>query len=107
MHLTQPQDDPAVWVMLEMFRSRQDWDEHMKQPYNVAGNIHPDGPAPGAVGSPVARRTLNIRRTGISGRDDRSAHWRVRSLIFTSDPAGGHEAAQASGARNAAHTRPG
>ena len=39
MHLTQPQDDPAVWVMLEMFRSRQDWDEHMKQPYNVAGNI--------------------------------------------------------------------
>ncbi len=39
MHLTQPQDDPAVWVMLEMFRSRQDWDEHMKQPYNVAGNV--------------------------------------------------------------------
>jgi quinol monooxygenase YgiN len=39
MHLTQPQDDPAVWVMLEMFRSRRDWDEHMKQPYNVAGNV--------------------------------------------------------------------
>jgi quinol monooxygenase YgiN len=39
MHLTQPQDDPAVWVMLEMFRSRQDWDEHMKQPYNVTGNV--------------------------------------------------------------------
>jgi len=38
MHLVQPQDDPDNWVMLEMFRSRADWDEHMRQPYNVAGN---------------------------------------------------------------------
>nr|WP_296067017.1 antibiotic biosynthesis monooxygenase family protein [uncultured Actinoplanes sp.] len=38
MHLVQPQDDPDNWVMLEMFRSRADWDEHMTQPYNVAGN---------------------------------------------------------------------
>ncbi len=38
MHLVQPQDDPDTWVMLEMFRSRAAWDEHMRQPYNVAGN---------------------------------------------------------------------
>jgi quinol monooxygenase YgiN len=38
MHLVQPQDDPDNWVMLEMFRSRADWDEHMSQPYNVEGN---------------------------------------------------------------------
>jgi quinol monooxygenase YgiN len=24
--------------MLEMFRSRKDWDEHMRQPYNLDGN---------------------------------------------------------------------
>ena len=39
MHLVQPQDDPANWVMLEMFRSRAAWDEHMQQPYNVQGNV--------------------------------------------------------------------
>jgi quinol monooxygenase YgiN len=39
MHLAQPQDDPDTWVMLEMFRSRSAWDEHMKQPHNVKGNI--------------------------------------------------------------------
>ncbi|GAA3347244.1 hypothetical protein GCM10020358_61270 [Amorphoplanes nipponensis] len=38
MHLVQPQDDPDTWVMLEMFRSRAAWDEHMGQPYNVRGN---------------------------------------------------------------------
>jgi quinol monooxygenase YgiN len=38
MHLAQPQDDPDNWVMLEMFRSRAAWDEHMQQPYNVEGN---------------------------------------------------------------------
>jgi quinol monooxygenase YgiN len=38
MHLVQPQDDPDSWVMLEMFRSRKDWDEHMRQPYNLDGN---------------------------------------------------------------------
>jgi quinol monooxygenase YgiN len=38
MHLTQPQDDPDCWVMLEMFRSRAAWDEHMQQPYNTEGN---------------------------------------------------------------------
>ncbi len=39
MHLTQPQDDPNTWIMLEMFRSRAAWDEHMQQPYNVDGNV--------------------------------------------------------------------
>lgn len=39
MHLTQPHDDPDVWVMLEMFRSRSAWDEHMRQPYNLQGNV--------------------------------------------------------------------
>jgi quinol monooxygenase YgiN len=38
MHLAQPQDDPDSWVMLEMFRSRAAWDEHMRQPYVVEGN---------------------------------------------------------------------
>jgi quinol monooxygenase YgiN len=38
MHLVQPQDDPESWVMLEMFRSRVAWDEHMQQPYNTEGN---------------------------------------------------------------------
>jgi quinol monooxygenase YgiN len=39
MHLVQPQDDPDTWVMLEMFRSRAAWDEHMQQPYNTEGSI--------------------------------------------------------------------
>ena len=38
MHLVQPQDDPDTWVMLEMFRSRAAWDEHMRQPHNTEGN---------------------------------------------------------------------
>jgi quinol monooxygenase YgiN len=38
MHLVQPQDDPESWLMLEMFRSRAAWDEHMQQPYNTEGN---------------------------------------------------------------------
>jgi quinol monooxygenase YgiN len=38
MHLVQPHDDPASWLMLEMFRSRAAWDEHMLQPYNTEGN---------------------------------------------------------------------
>ena len=38
MHLTRPQDEPDTWVMLEMFRSRAAWDEHMGQPYNTRGN---------------------------------------------------------------------
>ncbi|TRW46496.1 putative quinol monooxygenase [Georgenia yuyongxinii] len=38
MHLVQPEDDPDNWVMLEMFRSRDAWNEHMRQPYNTEGN---------------------------------------------------------------------
>ena len=38
MHFLAPQDDPDTWVMLEMFRSRAAWDEHMRQPYNTEGN---------------------------------------------------------------------
>lgn len=38
MHLVQPQDDRDTWMMLEMFRSRAAWDEHMRQPYNTEGN---------------------------------------------------------------------
>jgi len=33
-----PQDDVDTWVMLEMFRSRAAWDEHMRQSYNTEGN---------------------------------------------------------------------
>ena len=32
MHFLQPQDDSDTWVMLEMFRSRAAWDEHMASP---------------------------------------------------------------------------
>jgi quinol monooxygenase YgiN len=39
MYLVQPQDDPDTWVMLEMFRSQAAWDDHMRQPYNIEGNI--------------------------------------------------------------------
>jgi quinol monooxygenase YgiN len=38
MHLVQPRDEPDTWVMLEMFRSRAAWDEHMRQPNNTEGN---------------------------------------------------------------------
>src|SRR3954447_14060698 len=38
MHFLQPHDDPETWVMIEKFRSRAAWDEHMRQPYNTEGN---------------------------------------------------------------------
>jgi quinol monooxygenase YgiN len=38
MHLVQSHDDADTWVMLEMFRSRAAWDEHMLQPHNTEGN---------------------------------------------------------------------
>jgi quinol monooxygenase YgiN len=38
MHLLQPQDDPDTWIMVEQFRSRSAWDEHMRQRYNTEGN---------------------------------------------------------------------
>jgi quinol monooxygenase YgiN len=38
MYFLQPHDNSDTWVMLEMFRSRAAWDEHMRQPYNTEGN---------------------------------------------------------------------
>lgn len=38
MHFLRPEDDPDTWVMMEMFRSRAEWDVHMEQPYIVDGN---------------------------------------------------------------------
>ncbi len=38
MHFLQPHDDSNTWVMLEKFRSRAAWDEHMRQSYNTEGN---------------------------------------------------------------------
>jgi quinol monooxygenase YgiN len=38
MHFLQPVDDSNTWVMLEKFRSRAAWDEHMSQSYNTEGN---------------------------------------------------------------------
>lgn len=38
MHFLASQEDSDTWMMLEMFRSRAAWDEHMRQPYNTEGN---------------------------------------------------------------------
>ena len=38
MELTTAQDDPTTWVMFEKFRSRADWDDHMRTAHVVAGN---------------------------------------------------------------------
>ena len=61
MHLVQPQDDPDTWVMLEMFRSRAAWDEHMRQPYNTEGNKILEGSPARALRPPPARREIGNR----------------------------------------------
>ncbi|BAK35346.1 hypothetical protein MLP_23320 [Microlunatus phosphovorus NM-1] len=39
MHLTQGIDDHRdIWVMIEKFRSRADWDAHMASEHNQRGN---------------------------------------------------------------------
>jgi len=38
MHLVQADDEPDTWVMLEHFRSRAAWDEHMQTRHNTEGN---------------------------------------------------------------------
>jgi quinol monooxygenase YgiN len=38
MHLVHSQDDPNTWVMLEQFKSRAAWDEHMETKHNKEGN---------------------------------------------------------------------
>ncbi len=62
MHLVAPHDDPETWIMLEMFRSRAAWDEHVRQPYNTEGKQDPRGPASRAVGSAPVRRKVGAAR---------------------------------------------
>ena len=38
MELTTADDDPLTWVMFEKFRSRADWEEHMRTEHVVRGN---------------------------------------------------------------------
>ena len=39
MHLVQSDDDePNTWTMLEHFKSRAAWDEHMASDHNIRGN---------------------------------------------------------------------
>jgi quinol monooxygenase YgiN len=38
MHLLQADDEPDTWVMVEHFRSRAAWDEHMETRHNKEGN---------------------------------------------------------------------
>jgi quinol monooxygenase YgiN len=38
MHLVQAADEPDTWVMLEHFKSRAAWDEHMETRHNKEGN---------------------------------------------------------------------
>jgi len=38
MELTTADDDPLTWVMFEKFRSREDWEEHMRTEHVVRGN---------------------------------------------------------------------
>ena len=38
MELTQDQDDPLTWVMFEKFRSRADWEDHMRTEHVIHGN---------------------------------------------------------------------
>jgi quinol monooxygenase YgiN len=38
MHFLAPQDNSDTWMMIEKFRSRAAWDEHMRAPYNTEGN---------------------------------------------------------------------
>lgn len=38
MELTVAADDPTTWVMFEKFRSRADWEAHMRTDHVVRGN---------------------------------------------------------------------
>lgn len=40
MELVVPEDDPTTWVMLEKFRSRADWDDHMRTDHVTRGNAN-------------------------------------------------------------------
>lgn len=38
MELIQTDEDPLTWTMLEKFRSRADWEDHMRTDHVVNGN---------------------------------------------------------------------
>ena len=38
MELVVSDDDPDTWLMLEKFRSRADWDDHMRTEHVMRGN---------------------------------------------------------------------
>lgn len=38
MELVQGDDDPHTWTMLEKFRSRPDWEDHMRTEHVIRGN---------------------------------------------------------------------
>jgi len=38
MHLVQSEEEPDTWTMLEHFKSRAAWDEHMASDHNQQGN---------------------------------------------------------------------
>ena len=38
MHLVQSDEEPDTWTMLEHFKSRAAWDEHMASDHNIRGN---------------------------------------------------------------------
>lgn len=38
MELVESADDPSTWIMLEKFRSRADWDDHMRTRHVLEGN---------------------------------------------------------------------
>ena len=40
MELTVSAEDPSVWVMFEKFRSRPDWEEHMRTEHVLRGNAN-------------------------------------------------------------------
>ena len=40
MELVVPEDDPTTWLMLEKFRSRADWEDHMQTSHVLRGNAN-------------------------------------------------------------------
>jgi quinol monooxygenase YgiN len=40
MELVVSDDDPTTWLMLEKFRSRADWDDHMRTEHVTRGNAN-------------------------------------------------------------------
>lgn len=38
MELVESDDEPDTWIMLEKFRSRADWEDHMRTEHVIRGN---------------------------------------------------------------------